>query len=454
MALTKISTDGFKDDAVTTDKLANAINTERTANTAKVSTTINNNADNRVITGSGTANTLEGESNIHINGGTLIAGHTASTTTSNGEGPFIQAKGTDSRAGASFIRHSADAAGSGLYIGKSRNATIGSNTVVQDDDELGRITFSGDDGTDINTVGVEIAAHVDGTPGSNDMPGRLTFRTTADGAAGTTERMRITSDGDVGIGTSSPNRLLYVSQSSTASYNSTGEGGSDNHILRIHNPNGTDNTGVNNHTGLEFVVSSGANSHGYLGLVRTGNNVGDFFYKTRTGGNSYAERFRILNGGGITFNGDTAAANALDDYEVGNYSPVGTGGSGTTSVTFHSNESKLSYVKIGRMVTVFGRVRINDNNYSGTFQLSLPFASAAGDDTDNVSMSAVATHGFNFDNDGAGTGHNMGAFWEVAQAASIMYLVISRDDASWIGASSAYLKTNSYLGVNITYKAA
>ena len=35
MALTKIGTDGFKDDAVTTDKLANAINTERTANTAK-----------------------------------------------------------------------------------------------------------------------------------------------------------------------------------------------------------------------------------------------------------------------------------------------------------------------------------------------------------------------------------------------------------------------------------
>ena len=35
MALTKVSTDGVKDDAVTTDKLANAINSERTANTAK-----------------------------------------------------------------------------------------------------------------------------------------------------------------------------------------------------------------------------------------------------------------------------------------------------------------------------------------------------------------------------------------------------------------------------------
>ena len=91
MALTKISTDGVKDDAITktkipanqieaseladnavdtnaiaddavTDaKLANSINSAIAANTAKVQTTINNNADNRVITGSGTANTLEGE---------------------------------------------------------------------------------------------------------------------------------------------------------------------------------------------------------------------------------------------------------------------------------------------------------------------------------------------------------------------------------------------------------
>ena len=37
MALTQVKTLGIADDAVTTDKLANAINTERTANTAKVS---------------------------------------------------------------------------------------------------------------------------------------------------------------------------------------------------------------------------------------------------------------------------------------------------------------------------------------------------------------------------------------------------------------------------------
>ena len=41
MALTQLKTGAIADDAVTTDKLANAINTERTANTAKVSLTDN-----------------------------------------------------------------------------------------------------------------------------------------------------------------------------------------------------------------------------------------------------------------------------------------------------------------------------------------------------------------------------------------------------------------------------
>ena len=43
-------------------------------------------------------------------------------------------------------------------------------------------------------------AFVDGTPGANDMPGRLVFSTTADGASSPTERMRITSDGQIRIG--------------------------------------------------------------------------------------------------------------------------------------------------------------------------------------------------------------------------------------------------------------
>ena len=50
-----------------------------------------------------------------------------------------------------------------------------------------------------------IEAQVDGTPGTNDMPGRLVFSTTADGAASPTERMRITQNGRIGIGTTDTN---------------------------------------------------------------------------------------------------------------------------------------------------------------------------------------------------------------------------------------------------------
>jgi hypothetical protein len=61
-----------------------------------------------------------------------------------------------------------------------------------------------------------ITAAVDGTPGTNDMPGRLVFSTTADGAASPTERLRITSAGLVGIGSSTPQALLHLEQTSPA----------------------------------------------------------------------------------------------------------------------------------------------------------------------------------------------------------------------------------------------
>ena len=67
------------DDAVTEDKLANSINSAIAANTAKVQTTINNNADNRVITGSGTANTLEGEVNLTFDGTSLVINNVSPT---------------------------------------------------------------------------------------------------------------------------------------------------------------------------------------------------------------------------------------------------------------------------------------------------------------------------------------------------------------------------------------
>jgi hypothetical protein len=56
------------------------------------------------------------------------------------------------------------------------------------------ISFQGSDGTNF-VESAAIQAQVDGTPGTNDMPGRLMFSTTADGASSPTERARITSGG-------------------------------------------------------------------------------------------------------------------------------------------------------------------------------------------------------------------------------------------------------------------
>jgi hypothetical protein len=82
-------------------------------------------------------------------------------------------------------------------LGKSRGA-LGTYTVVQSGDSLGRIQFTGADGTGLIRA-AQIQAEVDGTPGTDDMPGRLVFSTTADGASSPTERMRIAQNGVVTI---------------------------------------------------------------------------------------------------------------------------------------------------------------------------------------------------------------------------------------------------------------
>ena len=103
----------------------------------------------------------------------------------------------------SLNRFTADEGGFDLIFLSSRNATPGSNTVVQDNDELGALHFCADDGTDYASKGAKIYAKVNGTPGGNDIPTELIFATTADGAASPTDRLYIDKDGDFGFGTSS-----------------------------------------------------------------------------------------------------------------------------------------------------------------------------------------------------------------------------------------------------------
>ena len=133
--------------------------------------------------------------------GRLLVG--TSTTDSNFNSGIQIAGIGGSNAGSQLIsRFSADAASPTLWFQKSRGASVGTNTIVNNGDDLGLIGFYGASGSTVNEA-ARITAQVDGTPGANDMPGRLVFSTTADGAAAPTERMRIDSYGSVLINTGS-----------------------------------------------------------------------------------------------------------------------------------------------------------------------------------------------------------------------------------------------------------
>jgi len=127
--------------------------------------------------------------------GRLLVG--TSSTSANG----AQLQIVSSTEGMDVLRYGNNAAGTNIVLYKTRGAT-NVHGIVSNDDALGQLTFSGSDGTNY-IAGASIKAAVDGTPGANDMPGRLVFSTTADGASSPTERMRIKADGTVLIGKTS-----------------------------------------------------------------------------------------------------------------------------------------------------------------------------------------------------------------------------------------------------------
>ena len=89
--------------------------------------------------------------------------------------------------------------GVALVLSKSRNATVGSNTIVANNDVVGSIFFAADDGTNMDCQPANIRCLIDGTPGENDTPGELLFGTTADGSANPTDRLKISPAGDVSV---------------------------------------------------------------------------------------------------------------------------------------------------------------------------------------------------------------------------------------------------------------
>jgi hypothetical protein len=153
-----------------------------------------------------------------------------------------------------------------IHLGKSRGTSVGSSTIVQSGDILGGIVFAGADGTDVDTQSGVITCEVDGTPGPNDMPGRLVFSTTADGASTPTERMRIDSGGT---------HQMYGMNDTLFSRTNRGAGTSYVTFAGIHS-----STGPGTGTPSCFIYSNGNiqntnNSYGAISDIKLKENIVD-----------------------------------------------------------------------------------------------------------------------------------------------------------------------------------
>jgi len=151
-------------------------------------------ADHRFQVGDVTGTTASEAARIDSSGRLLVGTSTARSTSALGGGQSqIESA---SFAALQLFGNASNSTGSYIGLWKSRSGSVGGTTIVGADDTLGEITFGGYDGTNA-VIGGFVRCEVDGTPGANDMPGRLVFSVTAAGAASPTERMRIKSNGNV-----------------------------------------------------------------------------------------------------------------------------------------------------------------------------------------------------------------------------------------------------------------
>ena len=246
MGLTQVNSEGIKDGEIK-DADVNASAAIALSKLASTPTLLTGSTNNQITTVT-SANNIQGEATLTYDGTTQ-----------------------------SLSRFSNNANSSILEFNKSRNGSVGGNTVVQDDDAVGVIRFLGADGTDYSQV-ADIQAAIDGTPGDNDTPGRISFSTTADGAQYTTERMRIDSSGNVTIG------------QTTAGYESklTAGAGSGSEAITI--LSGTSSGGS-----LYFADGTAADNTRYRGWVQY---VHTTDYMTL--GTAAGERLRIDSNGYVT----------------------------------------------------------------------------------------------------------------------------------------------------------
>jgi uncharacterized protein YjbI with pentapeptide repeats len=356
---------------------------------------------------------------------------------------------------------------SGFRIFKSRSGTTGLQGSVNSGDALGEFRFYGSDGTNFIQAAT-ITAAVDGTPGTDDMPGRLVFSTTADGASTPTERMRIDSAGRVGINSTSLTgynlRIGSNITGATSAYGvfQTGQIQSDvttnavyfrtsaataataftaASIRHFESTQGTIGAGstVTNQTGFwaDASLTGATNNYGFFSNIASGSGRWNF-YANGTAANYMAGTLEVgstigvgdatpaASGAGITFPATQSAssdANTLDDYEEGTFTPTLQGGTTAGTTTYLVQEG--TYTKVGRQVTVSLYIHASAATGTGAIFIGgLPFSSVSG----FYGAATVMVNSYNW---------SSGTYLVAYMAGGISYFEIfsCTDDANWLSQS-------------------
>jgi len=343
-------------------------------------------------------------------------------------------------------RFADNAGGPDLFLIKSRDTTPGDHTTVADEDVIGQIRFSADDGTNY-VEGCRIFAKVNGTVGTNSIPTDLVF---GSGTTGT-EKLRITSAGqllihhDTNVAPDGYESMLQLADdsyqgSSTVWKRAAGSSAGANPALILQKVRGADIDGqgaVSDSDSIGQIRFYGAdgttaiecgNISATVDNTTSTNNVpGKLVFKTaklQAGSGSPVNPTQAMTikanhnveihdgnivfetaGTGIDFSANANAAGMtselLDDYEEGTFTmTVSCGGNTDTEI--------CRYTKVGRVVYIEGHGNDDTANYfntnsngtgtSVTITSTLPFTPAAtGAIPITVSRTLKGASGFSYE---------------------------------------------------------
>ena len=297
----------------------------------------------------------------------------------------------------------------------------------------------------------------------------------SDAAADTV--LSLTSSRQVGINTTTPTTnsgldvnnyyysLVYGAQNGGGRNNNTNKEG---RLVQVHYANGEEPLG----SIVSFALSTSniVNVGGGSSLVNaaTETNLYAAANTTTTGGTKIATATTAglsINSGnliiGTSGNGIDFSANAnatgmtselLNDYEEGEFTPGVTGGG--TDLSLDASINNFKYIKIGKQVTIFGRLRISGlNGASGTLRFgNLPFVvDSGGTDQSNYNALTVFTHGLSMIAGATGA-----VFVELSSGGTSGPLFCVRDNNGWsdLQTGNINFSPGAYLYVTGSYYAA